>query len=186
MLAVSAFKVLCCRFPRLERGVAWSSQEHGTLLQSPFAQWGQVADPKELLQCLRDLHFEDGLPLEQVLPLFTSQPAVRLKLSNKGCVSRLADLLLQLKTPSGLHGAFAMRRSGTHGHAARLRQMKTKWHVVFMCLQVAPGKDADLLLLDESSLELRYVFAKGVLVKTPDWTRGGLFERGPHIRPREL
>lgn len=50
-------------------------------------------------------------------------------------------------------------------------------------LQIAANKDADLLLLDANSLELRYVFAKGVLVRTPEWTRGGMFERGDRIRP---
>lgn len=49
-------------------------------------------------------------------------------------------------------------------------------------VQIAPNKDADLLLLDENTLELRYVYAKGVLVRTPEWTRGGMFERGDRIR----
>ena len=50
-------------------------------------------------------------------------------------------------------------------------------------MQIQPGKDADLLLLHPKSLELQYVYAKGILVRTPDWTRGGMFERGKHIRP---
>lgn len=50
-------------------------------------------------------------------------------------------------------------------------------------MQIAANKDADLLLLDEHTLELRYVYAKGVLVRTPEWTRGGMFERGHRIRP---
>lgn len=50
-------------------------------------------------------------------------------------------------------------------------------------MQIAPGKDADLLLLDQDSLELKSVYAKGLLVRTPEWTRGGLFERGKRIRP---
>jgi hypothetical protein len=48
------------------------------------------------------------------------------------------------------------------------------------------GKDADLLLLDKDTLELRYVFARGELVRTPEWVRGGAFERGARIRPRQL
>lgn len=52
-----------------------------------------------------------------------------------------------------------------------------------MSLQIAANKDADLLLLHANSLELRYVFAKGVLVRTPEWTRGGMFERGDRIWP---
>ena len=51
------------------------------------------------------------------------------------------------------------------------------------CVQIAAGKDADLLLLDQDSLELKSVYAKGLLVRTPEWTRGGLFERGKRIRP---
>ena len=50
-------------------------------------------------------------------------------------------------------------------------------------LQIAANKDADLLLLDKNTLELRYVYAKGILVRTPEWTRGGMFERGDRIRP---
>lgn len=33
------------------------------------------------------------------------------------------------------------------------------------------GNDADILLLDKKTLELRYVFSKGELVKTPNWTK---------------
>lgn len=54
----------------------------------------QVADPRELLRMLRQLHFEDGLVLEDVIPLFTSQPAARLKLHQKGSVSAQARLSL--------------------------------------------------------------------------------------------
>ncbi len=53
-------------------------------------------------------------------------------------------------------------------------------------MQIALGKDADLLLLDAKTLELRYVVALGQLVRTPEWTKGGTFERGPHIRPHVL
>ena len=53
-------------------------------------------------------------------------------------------------------------------------------------MQIALGKDADLLLLDAKTLELRYVVAMGQLVRTPEWTKGGTFERGPHIRPHVL
>lgn len=50
--------------------------------------------------------------------------------------------------------------------------------------QLAPGCDADLLLLDAASLELRYVLARGEVVRTPDWVRGSYFEKGPGVRPR--
>lgn len=56
----------------------------------------QVGDPKELLRCMRKLligmEAKEGqgrgcpLPLNDVIPLFTSNPAQRLKLSNKGIV----------------------------------------------------------------------------------------------------
>ena len=41
-----------------------------------------------------------------------------------------------------------------------------------------------LLPLQEGPLELQYVVARGEVVKTPQWVRGGTFERGPGIRPR--
>lgn len=58
-----------------------------------------------------------------------------------------------------------------------------QYQTLFGCMQIAIGKDADLLLLDQSTLELQYVYAKGLLVRTPEWTRGGMFERGDRIRP---
>ena len=39
--------------------------------------------------------------------------------------------------------------------------------------------------LQEETLALEYVIAKGEVVKTPEWVRGGMFERGPGIRPRQ-
>ncbi len=53
-------------------------------------------------------------------------------------------------------------------------------------MQIAVGCDADILVLTEDSLELQYVFARGELVRTPGWVRGGAFERGRRIRPRTL
>jgi beta-aspartyl-dipeptidase (metallo-type) len=50
--------------------------------------------------------------------------------------------------------------------------------------RLQPGCDADILLLDAATLELKYVLAKGEVVKTPEWVRGGFFEQGPGIRPR--
>ena len=57
----------------------------------------QVADPRELLRTLRQLHFEDGLSLEDVIPLFTSQPAARLQLLHKGSVRAQACLMCHVK-----------------------------------------------------------------------------------------
>lgn len=51
--------------------------------------------------------------------------------------------------------------------------------------QIAVGCDADILVLSQT-LELRYVYARGKLLRTPEWTLGGAFERGSRIRPRTL
>ena len=48
--------------------------------------WRQITAPGELLTCLRALVLEDGWPLERALPLFTSNPAARLKFARKGRV----------------------------------------------------------------------------------------------------
>ena len=55
-----------------------------------------------------------------------------------------------------------------------------------MPVQIMVGFDADILVLKEDSLDLQYVYAKGELVRTPDWVLGGAFERGARIRPRTL
>ena len=39
------------------------------------------------------------------------------------------------------------------------------------------GDDADLLILDATTLELQYVISKGRVMKTPEWTARGLFEQ---------
>ena len=49
--------------------------------------------------------------------------------------------------------------------------------------RIGVGADADLLLLDPGSLQLRYVIARGRVVRTPEWVRGGMFERGEGIIP---
>ena len=53
-------------------------------------------------------------------------------------------------------------------------------------MQVVVGFDADILVLKEDTLDLQYVFAKGELVRTPEWVLGGAFERGARIRPKTL
>ena len=50
-------------------------------------------------------------------------------------------------------------------------------------MQIAPGMDADILLLKQDTMQLQYVIAKGVVVRTPQWVRGGVFERGDRIWP---
>ncbi len=37
------------------------------------------------------------------------------------------------------------------------------------------GADADIMLLDKSTLQVRYVFAMGEVIKTPTWVKTGLF-----------
>jgi beta-aspartyl-dipeptidase (metallo-type) len=39
------------------------------------------------------------------------------------------------------------------------------------------GYDADLLVLDSSSLALQYVISRGRVLKTPQWTATGMFEQ---------
>lgn len=57
----------------------------------------QVAEPKELLQCLQYLIRIDQKPMRKVLPLFTENPARRLKLHNKGKVHpSLLEILVVL------------------------------------------------------------------------------------------
>jgi beta-aspartyl-dipeptidase (metallo-type) len=48
------------------------------------------------------------------------------------------------------------------------------------------GKDADMILLSHTTLQLTHVVAKGRLVKAPGWTKGGLFEKGKNIRHTKL
>ena len=50
-------------------------------------------------------------------------------------------------------------------------------------MQIEEEADADIILLDHATLELKYVIAKSAIVRTPHWVRGGVFERGPRIRP---
>jgi seryl-tRNA(Sec) selenium transferase len=57
---------------------------------------------------------------------------------------------------------------------------------VHAAAQIAVGRDADLVLLHPETLELHSVVARGHLVRTPEWVRGGAFERGPRIKPHTL
>ena len=38
-------------------------------------------------------------------------------------------------------------------------------------------------MLAEDSMDVKYVVAKGIVVKASGWVRGGCFERGDRIRP---
>ena len=66
--------------------------------QEVMSSHPQVAEPKELFTCMQRLIHEKGLGLSEVLPLFTSNPAQRLKLPHKGQVrlmtSRYACVLV--------------------------------------------------------------------------------------------
>jgi len=80
--------------------------------------------------------------------------------------------------------AVAIATAHSCSYCGQLIKVRCTWG--FKCngsVQIAAGKDADLLLLDQASLELKSVYAKGLLVRTPEWTRGGMFERGERIRP---
>lgn len=77
-----------------------------------------------------------------------------------------------------------------HGHGWPLEQVlplltRNPAHVLKLRgkgrLQV--GADADLLALDTATLEVTHVVARGVLVATPQWVAGGIFERGEGIKP---
>jgi predicted amidohydrolase len=48
---------------------------------------------------------------------------------------------------------------------------------------IAVGADADLLVLSHDTLRLQWVYTKGIMRKSPQWTQGGFFERGSKIRP---
>ena len=82
----------------------------------------------------------------------------------------------------------AMHLEGPRWPLARLLPLATANPARLLRLprkgRLAPGADADLLLLHPATLEVRYVVAGGEVVKTPEWVRGGMFERGPGIRPR--
>lgn len=49
--------------------------------------------------------------------------------------------------------------------------------------RIEPGCDADILMLSATSLKLKRVIAKGKLMKAEGWVAGGVFEKGPGIRP---
>ena len=45
------------------------------------------------------------------------------------------------------------------------------------------GMDADMLVFSLNDVTLKYVFARGKLVRTPEWVLGGMFEKGQRVRP---
>ena len=48
------------------------------------------------------------------------------------------------------------------------------------------GSDADILLLDKVTLNLKYVWARGVLLKAPGWTQAGMCEKkSKKLRPHD-
>ena len=73
-----------------------------------------------------------------------------------------------------------------HPTAFHVEALHTRSDTICVITQIAVGCDADILVLDATTYELRYVFAKGKLMRTPDWVMGGAFERGDRIRPRKL
>lgn len=47
------------------------------------------------------------------------------------------------------------------------------------------SRHASPTALQADTLALQYVVARGEVVKTPEWVRGSMFERGEGIRPRK-
>ena len=141
----------------------------------------QVADLGAIFRFLVSMVKEEGWGLSEVLQFMTSNPARVLQLPHKGQVQPTGTYL---SWSCSLVQQFLDRSSVPHAFLPSF-WFQTRVHQVMIhaYMQIAAGKDADLLLLDEASLELKYVYCKGVLVKTPEWTRGGMFERGDHIRP---
>jgi beta-aspartyl-dipeptidase (metallo-type) len=41
--------------------------------------------------------------------------------------------------------------------------------------RIEEGKSTDLVILDETTLEIKYVVSKGRILKTPTWTHTGMF-----------
>jgi beta-aspartyl-dipeptidase (metallo-type) len=42
--------------------------------------------------------------------------------------------------------------------------------------KIEAGKDADILVLDRATLDLKQVIGKGQFLKTLEWTKKGMFE----------
>jgi len=41
---------------------------------------------------------------------------------------------------------------------------------------IEKGRDADVLVMDKHTLAIKYVFARGEVLKTPTWVKKGMFE----------
>ena len=82
----------------------------------------------------------------------------------------------------------ALKPGSVLGHptAFHVEALHTRSDTICVITQIAVGCDADILVLDPTTYELRYVFAKGKLMRTPDWVMGSAFEWGDRIRPRKL
>ena len=139
-----------------------------------------------MLRFARAMCLEEGWALDDVLPLVTANPARILKLPSKGRIAVGCDtdiLLLQvggggatelagwraasaLQEAAALHACGAGRRAPMH-----LQQL----HVLVGCShqlgRIKALHGARVPALQEESLELQFVIAKGEVVKTPDWVR---------------
>lgn len=141
-----------------------------------------------MLRFLRAMVLGSGWPLESVLPLMTSTPARILKLPAAGrlAVGCQADVLLLevrgwLRAPSLRPPDNAgMPRTLNCLSGACRRCCTTQAHLLHCPpFFTQPPSDAQA-----TTLEPRYMLARGELVLTPEWVQGGMFERGPGIRPR--
>lgn len=158
-------------------GAEWLDQG-GTLDLTVSGGRGAAAAAADAL----DLYRARGLPLGRVtlstdaygsLPRFDARGA--LVSYDMARPAALMDFLRLLVRERGwaLETALALATAGP-AHVLGLQRKG----------RLAPGADADVLLLDPGTLDLRFVVARGRLVKTPAWVRGGVFERGPGVRPR--
>jgi beta-aspartyl-dipeptidase (metallo-type) len=92
-------------------------------------------------------------------------------------------------SPRGILEAIKALREGDHGFPfERLIALATENPARLLRLpgkgRIAQGADADIVLLDPESLDVKYAYTRGEIVKTPEWVRGGLFDTGPGVRPR--
>lgn len=123
---------------------------------------------------------EQGWALEAVLPFVTSNPASVLKLPSKEGIRVGGDadlLLLEVR-------AAAAFREGCVAWlllAFACSRLPPQPQPILRCQELPPPAQPHL---QPATLELRYVIARGQVVKTPEWVRGGMFERGEGIRPR--
>lgn len=149
-----------------------------------------------MLRFVRAMCLEEGWPLDDVLPLVTANPARILKLPSKGQIAVGCDADILLLQVSGWRMGSAANSAGcglpvhaclpAAGCAACFCSIAGDARRVAVHLQLTAVHVLahDGHALQEESLELQYVIAKGEIVKTPEWVRR---QRGGQLgwgRPR--